>query len=127
MSKILLIEPDQRLSKTYQQALSRQHEVTVAHTAQQAIHSTEQFIPDVILLDPQIASHNGVEFMYELRSYTDLQKIPVILLVSLHPEIFTVPIASQRQLGIVQQLYKPQTSLKQLLDAVTKVTHEDVS
>ncbi len=127
MSKLLLIEPDQRLSKTYQQALSRQHQVTVAHSAQQAIHSTEQSIPDVIVLDPQIARHNGVEFLYELRSYEDLQNIPVILLVSMHPEMFTVPIASQRQLGIVQVLYKPQTSLKQLHDAVTKVTRMDGS
>lgn len=120
MIKVLLIEPDQRLSKTYQQALSQQHEVAVVHTAQQAIHATEQFIPDVIVLDPQIARHNGVEFMYELRSYADLQKIPVILLVSLLPEMFTVPVATQRQLGIVQVLYKPQTSLKQLVDVVSR-------
>lgn len=120
MIKVLLIEPDQRLSKTYQQALSQQHEVAVVHTAQQAIHATEQFIPDVIVLDPQIARHNGVEFMYELRSYADLQKIPVILLVSLLPEMFTVPVATKRQLGIVQVLYKPQTSLKQLVDTVSR-------
>ncbi|MBP7807060.1 response regulator [Candidatus Saccharibacteria bacterium] len=127
MSRVLLIEPDQRLGKTYQQALSRQHQVTVAHTAQQAIHSSEDFVPDVIVLDPQIARHNGVEFLYELRSYEDLQNIPVVLLVSMHPEMFSVPIATQRQLGIVQVLYKPQTSLKQLQDTVTKVLHENVS
>src|ERR1700676_1640031 len=78
--KILLIEPDMAISKIYKKYLNKfGHEVSISQTSQQAISQIDTDKPDIILLEPQLTSHNGYEFLYELRSYTDLQDITLII------------------------------------------------
>jgi len=67
-------------------------------------------------LELQLASHNGIEFLYELRSYNDWQSIPVII-HSLVPATAFTNIAPE--LGVVSYLYKPTTTLKKLCTSVS--------
>ena|SRR5579864_1807121 len=122
MARILLIEPDQVLAKTYHLALQQaRHEVWHVASAQAAIDDTDALTPDIIILEPQLAGHNGVEFLYELRSYAEWQAMPVILLSSLPPKAFQVQLAAWDRLGVVAYYYKPQTTLAQLRTAVDEV------
>jgi len=120
MSVILLVEPDVMLAQTYCKALqSAGHETHHATTAQAAIDAADEHTPDIIILELQLSAHNGVEFLYELRSYAEWQLTPVII------QSYTAPAALAAvagtltaNLGVVAVLYKPRTSLQKLLSTV---------
>lgn len=115
MIRVLLLEPDTLLAKVYSVYL-RKHgcSVRTVYSAQQAIASIDQHTPDVIVLEPHIAHHNGIEFMYECRSYTEWQQIPVIF-ISITPRERLMPLTTLvERLGIRTYLYKPTTTLARL-------------
>ena len=119
---ILLIEPDKKLAGTYKAALEQQaHNVQLAAHAQDAVHQADTQRPNLILLELQLAKHNGIEFLHEFRSYPEWQDIPVILLTMVPPSSLNITEEIMQSFGIVRCLYKPATSLKQLLEAVEEV------
>lgn len=124
MARILLIEPDRVLAEIYGEMLRQAgYDTSYSPDAQMAIHSIDDATPDIIVLELQLARHNGVEFLYELRSYPEWESIPVIVL-SMLPELQVKD--SLRQLGIAAYHYKPQTNLKNLLGTVKRLTSSAV-
>lgn len=122
MSQILLIEPDRVLAETYRQALlAGGHTVVCCASAQAGIISADQHRPDVVILELQLIEHSGIEFLYELRSYQDWQNIPVIVHTMVPPSEFTANRnLLKSQLGVDTYLYKPDTSLRQLLSSISE-------
>lgn len=120
MAQILLIEPDYILAKTYYEALSRAgHRVTPAAGAQSALIAADKAKPDLVILELQLIEHSGIEFLYELRSYPDWQAIPVLLHTQVPPAEFNGNgTLLNGQLSIAGYLYKPQTSLRELVAQV---------
>lgn len=121
MAHIIVVEADRTLGRLYQQAISDDgHTVQLLHDAQAAISAIDEQRPALIVLDIMLGEHNGVEFLYELRSYPEWDGIPVILhtvVPSSHPGLGHY---WWSQLGIVSYLYKPNTSLQQLRQAVSR-------
>lgn len=121
MVNVLLVEPDRLLATNYSTALKKAgHKVVWRSSGQTALHAAEQTTPDVVLLELQMPGHNGLEFLYELRSYPEWQDIPVILLtlvpdMALHAE---EPVLER--LRITGYLYKPQTKLSHVVRAVER-------
>lgn len=116
---ILLIEPDALQANVYKIALEKQdHTVAHAATAQSAIQCADERKPDVVVLELQLPSHNGVEFLYEFRSYPEWMRVPVVVhsFVPLYELTHTAVL--QRELGVRKLLYKPATSLVNLCAAV---------
>lgn len=120
MAVILLIEPDRLLAETYYQALiSAGHDVSVCPGAQAAILAADQITPEVIIVELQLVEHSGIEFLYEFRSYPEWQHIPAIIHTQVPPNEFNNnKILMKNELGVMSYLYKPQTTLKQLLRSV---------
>lgn len=119
---VLLIEPDRILAATYQRALHSQgHKVTTAVSAQEAVHAADQHKPDVVVLEIDLPRHNGVEFLYEFRSYNEWLKVPVIIHSFVPSTEFTRAATLQKELGVVRVLYKSATNLAQLCAAVQTV------
>lgn len=118
---ILLIEPDKILAETYCQALqANQRTVALAHSAQTGITAADRRQPDLVILELQLVEHSGIEFLYEFRSYTDWQTVPALILSQVPPTEFTASWRLLRdELGVSRYLYKPQTTLRRLLDAVS--------
>jgi DNA-binding response OmpR family regulator len=117
---ILLIEPDKSLSQTYQMYLRQQgYNCVTCNDAQHAITACDSTRPDVVVLELLLGSHNGVEFLYEFRSYPEWQNIPVVLLSMLAPHELQIYRNSLEQLQVAQTLYKPTTTLEQLEYAIT--------
>lgn len=116
---VLLIEPNYLLAMTYRTALiNAGYEVAHAVSAQTAIRSIDQNVPQLIVLELQLAGHSGIEFLYELRSYPEWQSIPVMVhsLVDL-----TRHEQSQERLqniGVSTYLYKPVTTLRHFVQTV---------
>ncbi len=120
MANILLIEPDSILNKTYAQALIKQgHTVSSAKTIERAIQLLDQEKIELVITEIQIALHNGLEFIYEMRSYPEWQSIPIII-NSFVPANKFADSNSLNQLNIADVLYKPNVSLKQLCDKVSQ-------
>ena len=117
--KILLLEPDIVLGNTYKNALQiNRHKVIWYKDAQSAIRGLDQTLPDIIVAELQLAGHNGIEFLYELRSYSDWQYIPVILLSHVSPFQSGIDPSLWERLGIKSYHYKPFTTLTQLIHAI---------
>ncbi len=117
--KILLIEPDKVLAKTYCQALENiGHQVSVVGQAQDAVLLADKTTPDLVVLELQLAGHNGMEFLYEFRSYPEWQNIPIIIHSFVTLERTGLNKEIVQKLGIYDYLYKPTTSLSTLLATV---------
>ena len=122
MSRILLIEPDRQLAKTVAGLFEHQsHTVKLAATAQAAITAVDEDYPDIIILELQLSVHNGIEFLYELRSYADWQDIPVIVYSQVPPTIKAISPQLWDRLGIVAYHYKPIAKLADLSNSVDNV------
>ncbi len=119
---MLLVEPDPVLAHTYTAALEGGgHEVMHAASAQAAIHVADSATPDVVVLEMQLPGHNGIEFLYEFRSYADWQEVPVILLTGLPASNPGLDTTLWHELGVKQYLYKPTTKLRRLVQCVESV------
>ena len=130
MAHVLVLEPDVRLGKLYAEALrARQHQVIACTTAQAAVCEADGQCPDIVLLELQLTGHSGIEFLYEFRSYTDWQHIPVIVLSHVPPAEFDQSSDLLRhRLGVRAYYYKPQTNLlaiQRAVDAVLSAPQQD--
>ncbi len=116
---VLLIEPDQILAQTYQRAMERAG-ITVRRAAdvQAAVHLIDQELPGCIILEVQQAGHNGIEFIYEIRSYPDWQAIPIIIVSGIPSDELGLTEKTKQQLKIKSYHYKPHLTLSKLTSAV---------
>ena len=125
---IILLEPDTVLAKLLTTALhSAGHHVRLAVTAQDAILLADAEMPELIIMEIQLVSHSGIEFLYELRSYGEWQHIPVIAHSYIPPGEFSESWQLLHdELGVTRYLYKPRTSLQQLLRAVKSLAPQSL-
>lgn len=117
MSHILLIEPNTLLAKAYTQALQHAgHSVAHVVGAQAAVDAADKQLPDVVIAELHLPGHSGIEFLHEFRSYAEWFHVPVILNTTLTAAQIAPAIdALYRDLGIREVLYKPRTSLQDLV------------
>lgn len=120
MSHILLIEPDTLLAQSYTQALQHVgHTVACARGAQAAVDAADRQVPDFVFVELHLPGHSGIEFLHEFRSYAEWLHIPVVVNTSLTVEQIAPALeALRRDLGIREVLYKPSTSLQDLVRVV---------
>lgn len=114
--QILLVEPDAILGKVYQKSLATLGTVAWAKTAQSAISLADETTPDIVVLEPKLAAHNGIEFLYEFKSYAEWREVPVVVHSSGSGLI--VPKNACRDLRIVACLDKRELSLQDLCSSV---------
>lgn len=118
-ARVLFLEPDALLASTYRRALERAgHSVSHHTSAAMAMQAADRQRPDILVIELQLARHNGVDFLYEFRSYREWQSIPVILMSQVPPQEAVMSGEVWEQLGITTYLYKPHTTLQQLVQSV---------
>lgn len=129
MTNVLYVEPDKILAEIYYEALTREgYNVVATPSAQTALMVTDEFKPDLIILELQLIEHSGIEFLYELRSYLDWQNIPVIIQTQVLPSAFQDNHnVLKKQLNVARYLYKPKTSLKALVQTIKEVSEESLA
>lgn len=120
---ILLVEPSRDLANTIKEALERDGiQAKVAYTAQQAIKVADQGqgALEAVVIELLMPRHNGLEFIYEFRSYADWLNTPIIIYSQLSSEELGLRSALKKEMGVVAHLYKPTTSLDQLVSEIKK-------
>lgn len=121
MAHVLLLEPNKVLADQYRNFLARKgYEVAVWPDAQAAIIAADAKQPDIIIVELLLAGHSGIEFLYELRSYGEWQRIPVLVLSRIARADSGLTSRMATELGIVDYLYKPETSLEKLAHTLEK-------
>lgn len=121
MSKtnVLLIEPDHALGEVYRNFLvNKDFNVILCNDGQKAIDAIDIEKPDIIIMELQLTAHNGYEFLYELRSYTEWFSIPVIINSLIPLSRTKLDKESIKNLGVVGYLYKPTTSLEKIYNVI---------
>lgn len=123
MAQIILIEPDKVLADIYRQGLQAEnHQVVICASAQAAIFAADEIRPAIIIMEMQLIGHSGIEFLYEFRSYTEWQAIPVLIHSQVPPSEFQDAWSLLKdELGIEGYLYKPTTNFATLARSVRVV------
>jgi DNA-binding response OmpR family regulator len=88
--------------------------VRICGGVQEAVDEIDILRPDIIILELQLTSHNGYEFLYELRSYSEWDSIPVLIHSMVPEDSLDLNPITKSELGITGYLYKPGTSLGKL-------------
>ena len=124
MSHILLIEPNTLLAQSYTQALQHAgHSVAHATGAQSAVDAADKQAPDVVILELQLSGHSGIEFLHEFRSYVEWLEVPVVVNTVLSPaHLHKTQDALRRDMGVCDILYKPRTTLQDIVRLVRERT-----
>lgn len=128
MTQVLLIEPDIQLADIYEKALRQEgYNVLQCREAGEAIAMLDSFPIELVVIEIQIALHNGIEFLYEMRSYPDWQNLPVIIHSFVPKRIIEQNGKIIEQLNISEVMYKPVTKLHELITAVNRTLYTPVS
>ncbi len=115
MPHVLLLEPDRVVADCIVEELGRRNiSVSVASNADTAIQICDNKSPDAVVCELSIPSHSGSEFLYEFRTYSDWNKVPIIIFSSLKPSNIITDSKDWKLLKISAMLYKPDTTLQHL-------------
>lgn len=120
-SNILILEPDRVLSSIYSKYLSEnRYKLFSAYKVEDALELLDQHKIDIILMELQISGHNGLEFLYEIRSYPEWDDIKIII-NSIY-QLDNINSLTLDLLNISKILYKPEAKLITLLNVVNDLS-----
>lgn len=102
--RILAVDDNTISLSTIEQELKDNYEVIPVNSGARALQYLKREIPDLIILDIQMALKNGLETLTEIREMDSCRNIPVVILSS-KGDRETV-LASSR-LGITDYILKP--------------------
>jgi DNA-binding response OmpR family regulator len=122
MKHIILIEPDHIIAWQYKLYLeSLDYTVSICKDAQAAITAADKNRPSLVILELLLATHSGIEFLHEFRSYSEWRRVPIILLSNVPRHELPIDTYLLHNLGVSAYLYKPATSLKKLGQRVARL------
>ena len=124
MKNILLIDQAQATQKAIKEIMP-DFNVTCAVDATNAINLASDTTPDIIIIELSLGGHSGMEFIYEFRTYSDWQNIPIIIYSTIRLEPTILNSKAWQNLKIGAYLYKPESSLKVLKSNIEKLTNSE--
>jgi len=116
---ILIVEDEPWLADSYAKALrtAKFRPVCVA-TAAAAIQAVDETPPKLIILDMMLPRVNGLQLLHELRSYVDLDTVPVIICSNVQ---LPIKAADLQSYGVARILAKTKLTPASLVRAVREV------
>jgi DNA-binding response OmpR family regulator len=123
MANVLLLEPDRISAKCIAEELEKRNfEVYKASGAETAIAQADKQKPDLVICELSLPGHSGSEFIYEFRTYSDWNDIPLIIYSSIKPPEKVVKSKDWKLLNISEVIYKPDFSLNKLVMLAENLT-----
>lgn len=115
MNKIMIIEDEEFLRRLYTDAFhSKGYNTESAENGQKGLDVVREFRPDLIILDLRMPVMDGHQFLQEIKSDPELERIPVILLTS-SPEIRDIgKCLSQGAIGYLDKSGSPSEVVKKV-------------
>ena len=123
--RVLILEPDKQLAQIISKYLKGIGlKVDVANSAEQAISLADNHRPDLVCLELIMDGHNGLEFIYEFKSYQDWLDVPIVIYSEFSSEELAVNPKLLRLMDVKDHLYKPTSSLEELSKTILKYLGE---
>lgn len=122
MKNILLIDQTQSTQKAISEIMVG-YKVICAVDATTAINLASETTPNIIIIELSLGGHSGMEFIYEFRTYSDWQNIPIIIYSTIRLEPSILQSKAWQNLNIGAYLYKPESSLRALKSNIEKLTN----
>lgn len=114
--KILLVEDDDALANVYRSRLELEgFEVTVVSNGEDALAKTQEYKPDLILLDAMMPKITGFDVLDILRNTPETKDIKVIMLTALSQASDK---ARANKLGVDDYLVKSQVVIGDVVERI---------
>lgn len=110
MRYILIIDDDRWYSRSIANMLEID-KITVANNPEEAVIEIDKNIPNMIYLDLNLGTKNGLTVLNELQSWTDTRSIPIVLLSSNGKRL---DIKDWQKYGVVEILDKTELTPEKL-------------
>ncbi len=119
MTKIVIVEDDQLISRLYQKAFAfERYDAQVAVNGREGLEMIRQNKPTLVLLDIMMPEMNGLEVLDKLKSDPETKNIPVVMLTNLAGEHDAETALSK---GAVKYIIKSEHDPKQIVDMVKEI------
>lgn len=119
---ILLIEPDRIVAKCIIESFQSENATfSIASTADGAVEQADAKKPDIVITELMLAGHSGSEFLYEFRTYSDWECIPIVVYTSMQLSSNITGSSDWKRLHVSKVVYKPKSSLDDLKKVVSDV------
>lgn len=116
MKKILFIEDESALQKTFGEILTQEGFETIsALDGEAGLRLAKDKKPDLILLDLVLPKIHGLEVLKELKEASETKDIPTIVLTNLEG---VADVDKALELGATTYLVKTQYSLEELVEKI---------
>ena len=103
--KVLIVDDEEDIRELVELYMSREgYEVRSCDTGEQALNLAQAYLPDLIVLDLMLPGMNGLDVCRQLKSDTQTQRIPIIMLTAKGEE---ADIVSGLELGADDYVTKP--------------------
>jgi len=122
MKKILFIEDESALQKTFGEILKQEgYEMTSALDGESGLRLAKDKKPDLILLDLILPKLHGLEVLKKLKEDPETKEVPIVILTNLE-EVGDVEKALE--LGATTYLVKESYSLEEIIEKIKKTLGE---
>lgn len=113
----VILEPDRIIAKLLKKQLAM-HSIpsSIAPTPNDAMKMIDDQQPDVLITELSLRGHSALEFLYELRTYADMQYIGILIYSSLLLEETVLQSKDWSLLQINSVFYKPHTSINAVVE-----------
>lgn len=119
MKKILFVEDESALQKTFSEAVKGEgFELISALDGETGLKLAKEKKPDLILLDLILPKINGIEVLKKLKQDPETKEIPVIVLTNLED---LEKIDKAMELGAKAYLVKAEYSLKEVIQKIKEI------
>ena len=122
MKKILFIEDESALQKTFEDVLRQEgYETIPALNGEIGLNLAKKERPDLILLDLILPKIYGIDVLKKLKKDEETKEIPIIILTNLER---IEDIDKALELGAKTSLVKAQYTLEEVVEKIKKVLEE---
>lgn len=83
MARILIVEDNVDLLSVLRELLGREHEVMTARRGEDAVAGARTFQPDLVILDLQLPSMDGIEAGRWIKRELSPRRVPILALTAL--------------------------------------------
>lgn len=83
MARILIVEDNVDLMAVLRELLGREHEVMTARRGEDAVAGARSFEPDLVILDMQLPSMDGIEAGRWIKRELAPRRVPILALTAL--------------------------------------------
>lgn len=119
MKKILFIEDESAIQKTFGEVLSQEgYEIISALDGEIGLRLAKTKKPDLILLDLVLPKMHGFDVLKNLKEDRETKNIPVIILTNLEG---IKDVDAALQMGAKTYLVKTQYTLEELVEKIKKI------